>query len=564
MAASKEDYLQIVTAEETEIFILSLVEHVVVKSQDVLFEKHIESQVLPYAVQFAKGALDELVEWEFFRQDEGVIDPETWEPDEAKKIYTFPTSGTYTEPEPAACDSWSPGMIPIRKVPAAAPLPAASGPSPRAGIEYLAEQCHESSRVDHFIGVGIKKIYGAPAFTLFPTQTSRMELASAASLTASSASLGRKRYPSGGNSGRRGTPNKDGSSAAPAPLSATQVAEMAIQEENKRTLARLRSQEKDGGKPLEWSYDHNGRVVVVKKTGVGKQTTQSVKAKVVPAPQDAAAAAAAVISPSPGKLHAPGIPAAAEASHKTAPARDRGAAARNQASARPSVTAAGPFANPNRSGQDGQLVPAMLKTGKPPSEKAATTMPAGQEHRQPVHRQRKHPTHPTGAVNSNMPPATVHSSSLPVSHAPGRSSLHRRAKPPGAAAAAAAGSRTSLFDSSLEANTGFVEDLSLEVPSLAETMKLAAGVILRENDTIKRGAPPSYVPNTHPKHLPTTHPMPLVPRNAADPLAAVLARARPVIRRMIEPLPGIGEGRTVAAAVVPEKQELGSGVSAGH
>ncbi|KAJ3176235.1 hypothetical protein HDU87_005450 [Geranomyces variabilis] len=513
MAASKEDYLQIVAAEETEIFVLSLVEHVVVKSQDVLFEKHIESQVLPYAVQFAKGALDELVEWEFFRQDEGAIDAETWEPDE--------------EPEPAACDSWSPGMIPIRKVPVVAAAPMSTAPAATPSLRALAPT--------------------SPSHTTSATTSatsSRMELASAASLTASSASLGRRRYPSGGNSGRRGTSGRDGSNAVPVALSATQIAEMAIQEENKKTLARLRSQEKEGGKPLEWSYDHNGRVVVVKKTGIGKQTSQSIRAKIIPAPPDAAAAAAGAHPQGPAKTHAPGIPAAAEASHKASKA-DRNAG-RVRAAPR-------------------SLVAATNGTGKPPP-KAAPAMPAHHEQSpRRFQRQRHHQDHPAGAGKNDTSATT-----LPPQHEPGAMPVHRRAVAPGlrkeprkqAAAAAAAGSQMSLFDSSLEANTGFVEDLSLQVPSLTETMKLAPGVVLRENDNIKRGAPPSYVPNAHPKYLPTAHPMPLVPRCSSDPLAAVLARARPVIRRMVEPLPGIGEGRAAGAtAPVAEKRE---GVSAGQ
>ncbi|KAI8921882.1 hypothetical protein DFJ77DRAFT_2733 [Powellomyces hirtus] len=266
MAASKEDYLQIVTAEETEIFIISLVEHVVQKSQEVLFEKHIESQVLPYAVQFAKGALDELVEWEFFRQDDGAIDPETWEPDE--------------EPEPALTDSWSPGMIPFRK---AVTAPATTSvPTPpilstsTSGISVVSSEYQEEKQTP--IGqrrpstIGIRASANSLASTSKKYNTSRMELASAASLTTSSASLRQKRFSSVGSAGRRAGAGKDNS--APVPLSAVQIAEQAIQEENKRTLARLRSQEKESSKPIEWSYDHNGRVVVVKKTAIAKQITQ--------------------------------------------------------------------------------------------------------------------------------------------------------------------------------------------------------------------------------------------------------------------------------------------------
>ncbi|KAJ3020534.1 hypothetical protein HKX48_000671 [Thoreauomyces humboldtii] len=270
MAATKDDYLQFVQSEETEIYIISLVEHVVQKSQEVLFEKHIESQVLPYALQFAKGALDEMVEWEFFRQDPGVIDPETWEPDE--------------EPEPATIDSWAPGAIPIRKKvvqslakPSAPSLPSLSNTSSLTSIvsDAYVERLEAPIITRRPSSVHVQNIRSSMTSLSSSKKqnASRMELQSTLSLSASNASLrGRRHIGSAGSSGRRSALPKEPS--APAPLSAAQIAETAIQEENKRALARLHGQEKDNGKPLEWSYDHNGRIVPVKKLPAAKQTAQ--------------------------------------------------------------------------------------------------------------------------------------------------------------------------------------------------------------------------------------------------------------------------------------------------
>jgi hypothetical protein len=48
--------------DEVELIIADLIEDIIQKSQDVLFEKHISSQVLPYAVQFAKDTIISVAE----------------------------------------------------------------------------------------------------------------------------------------------------------------------------------------------------------------------------------------------------------------------------------------------------------------------------------------------------------------------------------------------------------------------------------------------------------------------------------------------------------------------
>ncbi|KAI8853251.1 hypothetical protein BC829DRAFT_430203 [Chytridium lagenaria] len=95
----KDDYLAIVDQEEGELLAISLIEEILTRGQEVLFEKHIESQVLPYAVQFARDTILTIVQWEFFKRDPGDVDPQTWLPDE--------------EPQPAIIDSWARGAVPF-------------------------------------------------------------------------------------------------------------------------------------------------------------------------------------------------------------------------------------------------------------------------------------------------------------------------------------------------------------------------------------------------------------------------------------------------------------------
>ncbi|OAJ40238.1 hypothetical protein BDEG_24001 [Batrachochytrium dendrobatidis JEL423] len=97
---TKEEWLQLVDQEEGESLALALVEDILQRSQHVLFEKHIDVQVLPYTVNFARDTLVSLVNYRFFRRDPGNIDPELWEQDE--------------EPEPVHIDSWARGAVSTR------------------------------------------------------------------------------------------------------------------------------------------------------------------------------------------------------------------------------------------------------------------------------------------------------------------------------------------------------------------------------------------------------------------------------------------------------------------
>ncbi|KAI9016962.1 hypothetical protein BC832DRAFT_1833 [Gaertneriomyces semiglobifer] len=251
--------------EDGEIFVTNLVESIIQKSQDVLFEKHIESQVLPFAVADAREKIDSLIEWEFFRRDPGDLLPCTWELD--------------VEPPPPLIDSWAPGALPIRKTvvhPVSPPPPAPLSESQSASTISIVDSIHEDERPKSATSIGnsasLMKSVGSVR------GPSNRDLASAASLATSTTSTARRRMShSGGSYGnqRRSLIPKE---AVPSPLTASQIAEMAIQEENKRILNRLKSAEKDGAR-AEWSYDQDGRIVMVKKP---KVVVANIKTKVLP------------------------------------------------------------------------------------------------------------------------------------------------------------------------------------------------------------------------------------------------------------------------------------------
>jgi hypothetical protein len=68
MTLKDELWFAIVEQEESELMAVSLVEEILQRTQNVLFEKHIENQLLPYAVEFAKDQLLQSVQVGF-RQD---------------------------------------------------------------------------------------------------------------------------------------------------------------------------------------------------------------------------------------------------------------------------------------------------------------------------------------------------------------------------------------------------------------------------------------------------------------------------------------------------------------
>jgi hypothetical protein len=76
--------------EVSEQLAITLVEDIIKRSQDVIFEKHIESQVLPYAVRFSQDVMERVIRWEFFKHDPGIQgDLSSWQPEQGKnRLYS--------------------------------------------------------------------------------------------------------------------------------------------------------------------------------------------------------------------------------------------------------------------------------------------------------------------------------------------------------------------------------------------------------------------------------------------------------------------------------------------
>lgn len=55
--SSKEDWFQIVDQEEGENLALSLIDDILTRSQHILFEKHIDVQVPPFAVNATRDTI---------------------------------------------------------------------------------------------------------------------------------------------------------------------------------------------------------------------------------------------------------------------------------------------------------------------------------------------------------------------------------------------------------------------------------------------------------------------------------------------------------------------------
>ena len=82
--------------EASEVLAETMVEEIIKKSQDVIFEKHIESQVLPYAVHFSQDIMERVIRWEFFRQDAGLASDSNWAPDQGKLLKLFNFENYYS------------------------------------------------------------------------------------------------------------------------------------------------------------------------------------------------------------------------------------------------------------------------------------------------------------------------------------------------------------------------------------------------------------------------------------------------------------------------------------
>ncbi|KAJ3045181.1 hypothetical protein HDV00_011051 [Rhizophlyctis rosea] len=505
---TKEDFLLIIDQEEGELLVSSLIEEILQRSHDVLFEKHIESQVLPYAVEFAKETVVGIVEWEFFKRDPGDIDPLTWEPDE--------------EPHPVPIDSWARGAIPVRKAPATVPakhekkpITVAAAPSEtslnldetesilsnRQRLSGLPADAMEGGGVmelrrfeEKSLGMTDQKVKFTqlPGFSARPSVSQPMK-ASAASLTSKKTSMPSLSLSSSASrtirksyrppSSRRHTFG-DGTRQGEAPLSAVQVAEMAIQEENKRTLARIHGTEKEGAR-AEIGFDSEGRVIPVKRVIPGKGGVQSIKTRIL------------------------------------------------------TTDAPSPPPQPQQPTKGG---------------KSATSL-TSQQHLQRTHQHTK-PAVPLAAE------PTVRSSRavFGTKKTGGKDREGAGGGGQGFGYLGGAGGGQGVGGST----TGYVEDTSLDIPLLADTMKVVAGVTLKEGEIIKRGpmggkkqkeiSPPLRNALHTYTHSPTNAPHPSRPRrsevSSSDPLLdQVLSKARPVLKPV--PFPVGGTGLSDAYARLP-------------
>ena len=112
-APPRDQWLALLEQEEGELLVFSVVDDILHKTQAVIFEKHIERQVLPFAVSYAKDALITMIEvcyysyfflflslllsfilsktnrswlqWHYFRRDSGHVDSSSWVPDKGTR-----------------------------------------------------------------------------------------------------------------------------------------------------------------------------------------------------------------------------------------------------------------------------------------------------------------------------------------------------------------------------------------------------------------------------------------------------------------------------------------------
>ncbi|KAJ3383795.1 hypothetical protein HDU84_003398 [Entophlyctis sp. JEL0112] len=247
------EWFNLIDIEEGENLASAIVDAIVQRGQEVLFEKHIESQVLPYAVQFAKSTLLKIVEWRFFSRDSGEILPETWDPDE--------------EPKPAIPDSWARGAIPIKR---ASPLPQTKK-IPREAHSMSLTAVNDQALCDISGIASVELPVGGPrvgSSVASVTSATRKSLVS-------HASQGSKVF--GKAPARRVVSISASEEVTESPVV---QAEHAIVEENKRIFAKLQNLEKDGGR-ADIAHDMDGRIIVVKKPKASKLLSQGVKATVI-------------------------------------------------------------------------------------------------------------------------------------------------------------------------------------------------------------------------------------------------------------------------------------------
>ncbi|KAJ3123889.1 hypothetical protein HK100_011447, partial [Physocladia obscura] len=243
---SASDWFTILDTEEGENLACSIVDAIVQRGQEVLFEKHIESQVLPYAVQFAKDTFLKIVEWEFFKKDSGEILAETWDPDD--------------EPQPAIIDSWARGAIPvknspIRCVPERKPVHILSLSSSVNALSVSSEKAPP-----------VKPANSVARGSISATRISNSSMSSATKKAVSQtlSSQGSKVIGKGSQANRCALNHEFEETE----ISASVAAELSIIQENKKAVIKLQGFENENSgvkKPVEVGYDSEGRILIVKK-----------------------------------------------------------------------------------------------------------------------------------------------------------------------------------------------------------------------------------------------------------------------------------------------------------
>lgn len=79
--ATKEEWIAIIEQEEGELFILNIIEDIIHESEEILFKKHIDIQILPFTVNYAHQTIMDLINCHFFTRDPGNVDNCLWIPD---------------------------------------------------------------------------------------------------------------------------------------------------------------------------------------------------------------------------------------------------------------------------------------------------------------------------------------------------------------------------------------------------------------------------------------------------------------------------------------------------
>ncbi|KAJ3028078.1 UNVERIFIED_CONTAM: hypothetical protein HDU68_002531 [Siphonaria sp. JEL0065] len=473
-----QEWFMTIDQEEGENLATAIVEGIVNRGQEVLFEKHIESQVLPYAVQFAKGTLLKIVQWQFFRRDTGEVASPTWGADE--------------EPQPAVIDSWARGAIPIKK---------AGNPSAPCQKVNAVQSSQDLITAPSTENISAPRSAFESADTLLSSVGGGLAVAySVGKVSSSNTSVVSRPSKAVSNSlAKMNTNNKvrRGMSAhhpEEHEISVATAAERAIIEENKRVTARIHGLE-CGGTKSDVGYDTEGRILLVKKAGASKLFTQGVKSKVL----------------HDDKQPDPSVTNATLALKRTTNERDEGGAGKYSI---------------NRLAGVGKLRATKLSEG---TSLARTT----------------------GAVKFGESQGTM--TSRPTLNIM-ESSVSLMSIP---TVSAAIGNGSGL-------NGGFVPDTTLDIPLLAETMRLAPGVTLREGDVVKKGpkltkkaqdkaaeesgAPTRQLPLQKRESKPNVKRQISIPVGVmeADPvLSAVLNKAKPALRPI--PFPALavrgGSGR---------------------